>query len=44
MNNKENWVPTKFVYKNGRLIASRNPKEIFLGQCTAVVFPDSNQG
>lgn len=31
MRNKEGWVPSKFIYKNGRLIASRNPKEVQIG-------------
>jgi SAM-dependent methyltransferase len=28
MNNKDKWVPSKFVYKKGKLIASRNPDEV----------------
>src|SRR5437660_6527726 len=28
MKNKEDWIPSKFVYKNGRLIGSRDPAEV----------------
>ena len=28
MKNKENWLPTKFVYRNGKLKASRDKKEV----------------
>lgn len=28
MRNKERWVPSKFTYQNGKLMASRNKKEI----------------
>jgi len=31
MNNKENWKPTKYIYKKGRLIASRDKKEVGIG-------------
>jgi SAM-dependent methyltransferase len=27
MRNRDSWIPSKFVYKNGRLVAARNPKE-----------------
>ena len=28
MKNKEFWKPSKFIYKNKKLIASRDPKEV----------------
>jgi SAM-dependent methyltransferase len=28
MKNKDRWAPTKFVYRNGRLAASRDPREV----------------
>jgi SAM-dependent methyltransferase len=28
MRNKDKWVPSKFVYREGKLIASRNPEEV----------------
>lgn len=28
MKNKNNWKPTKFIYRDGKLRASRNPKEV----------------
>ena len=28
MRNKEKWKPSKYIYKKGRLIASRDPKEV----------------
>ena len=28
MKNRDHWEPSKFVYKKGRLIASRNPEEV----------------
>ena len=28
MRNKDSWKPSKYVYRNGRLIASRDPKEV----------------
>ncbi len=28
MRNKDNWVASKYVYRKGKLIASRNPKEV----------------
>jgi len=28
LKNQDRWTPSKFVYKNGRLIASRDPKEV----------------
>lgn len=31
MKNKEKWKPSKFVHKNGKLIASRDPKEVGIG-------------
>ncbi len=31
MNDKAQWKPSKFVYRNGRLRASRNPKEVGIG-------------
>ena len=35
MKNKETWKPTKFIYKNGKLIASRDPQEV--GICSRLV-------
>jgi SAM-dependent methyltransferase len=31
MNNQDRWKPSKFVYRNGKLIASRDPKEVHVG-------------
>lgn len=31
MKNKHNWKPSKYVYKNGKLQASRDPKEVGFG-------------
>jgi SAM-dependent methyltransferase len=31
MKNRDTWKPTKFVYRNGKLRASRDPKEIGIG-------------
>lgn len=31
MRNKDKWVPSKFVYKMGKLVASRNKKEVQIG-------------
>ena len=31
MKNCEHWQPSKYVYKNGKLIASRDPKEVSIG-------------
>lgn len=31
MKNRENWVSSKFVYRRGRLRASRDPKEVLAG-------------
>jgi SAM-dependent methyltransferase len=31
MRNCEKWQPSKYVYKNGKLIASRDPKEVGVG-------------
>ncbi|MBT4485525.1 MAG: class I SAM-dependent methyltransferase [Candidatus Latescibacteria bacterium] len=31
MKNKDKWAPSKFVYKNGKLIASRDPNEVGIG-------------
>jgi SAM-dependent methyltransferase len=31
MRNSDTWVPTKFVRRNGRLMASRDPKEVAVG-------------
>ncbi|OQY29621.1 MAG: hypothetical protein B6244_03255 [Candidatus Cloacimonetes bacterium 4572_55] len=31
MKNKDTWTPTKYVYKNGKLTASRDPKEVGIG-------------
>lgn len=31
MQNRENWKPSKYTYKNGRLIASRDPNEVGIG-------------
>ena len=31
MRSPEEWKPTKFEYKGGRLVASRNPKEVGIG-------------
>jgi hypothetical protein len=28
MQNKEHWRPSKFIYKNGKLIGSRDPAEV----------------
>jgi len=30
MQNREEWKPSKFVYKNGKLVASRDPAEVSL--------------
>lgn len=31
MKNKNKWVPSKFVYRKGKLISSRNPREVGVG-------------
>ena len=31
MKNKDKWVSSKFIYKRGKLIGSRNPKELGIG-------------
>jgi len=31
MRNRDKWKPSKYVYKNGKLIASRDPKEVGAG-------------
>ena len=31
MQNKKDWRPSKFIYKNGKLRASRNPDEVGVG-------------
>lgn len=31
MRNQENWKPSKFIFKNGELIASRNQQEVAFG-------------
>ena len=31
MNNKENWAPSKFIYKDGKLRASKDPAEVGIG-------------
>jgi len=31
MKHKDKWTPSKFVYRKGKLISSRNPKEVGVG-------------
>lgn len=31
MKNKDRWIPSKFVHRKGKLIGSRNPKELGIG-------------
>ncbi len=31
MKNQDSWTPSKYVFKNGKLRASRNPKEVSIG-------------
>ena len=31
MKNRDTWKPSKYVYRNGKLIASRDPKEVGIG-------------
>lgn len=31
MNNRDRWRPSKYVYKNGKLIASRDPNQVGIG-------------
>jgi len=31
MKNKDKWLPSKFVYRHGNLVASRSPKEVMVG-------------